>query len=359
MEYQIPLMLFCMLFCMIVRNEKSRDKVVLPVCFIALTVFFAIRYYYGLDYGSYLDAFETGATSARGGEEEVDPVFYTFMHLFGRFYVFVIVHTLLLFGALFYLTRKYCDHRLYILFFLLLLTQNGLIFNMISAMRNALAAIILWVTLDLFYIRKKRWVPFVFGVILGSLFHKSAIAFLILPLADFIFIHVKSRVLIIAFLVAAIIPMFFANTIFQAATNVESFSAYQYYAQSDFTSNINGVFVRALWLFPTFYIIKYSGVFKGKYQGLYVLSLMFMFIFIINMDWQDRFSTYLKIFWIFALSQVMPKLKFSQKLIAIVPVLLASGLAFYQFITSMYTEYLTTPGNYLFYQTIFDAPKLP
>ena len=218
MEYQIPLMLLCMVLCVVVQSRKQRVRLVLPFCFLVLTVFFSIRYYYGLDYTSYLDAFASGTVSARSGDEEVDPIFYTFMHLFGKFYIFVIVHTLFLFGALFYLTRKYCDDRLYALFFLLLLTQNGLIFNMISAMRNALAAIILWIFLDFFYFRKKKWVPYVFGVILASLFHKSALVFVVLPLVDFFFLHVKSHFILLAFIVASIVSLYLANTIFQTIT---------------------------------------------------------------------------------------------------------------------------------------------
>lgn len=349
-----------MFLCFAVQKEKRRLKYILPFCFLLLTFFFSIRYDYGLDYHNYLDAFVSGKDSARGaGDEEVDPIFYTFMHLFGKFYIFVIVHTLFLFGALFYLTRKYCDDRLYALFFLLLLTQNGLIFNMISAMRNALAAIILWIFLDFFYFRKKKWVPYVFGVILASLFHKSALVFVVLPLVDFFFLHVKSHFILLAFIVASIVSLYLANTIFQTITNVESFSAYQYYAEYDYSSNFMGVLVRALWMFPTYYIIKYSEFLKKYYQGLYVISLFFMFIYMINMDWQDRFSTYLKIFWIYALSQVYPRLKYSQKLIAIIPLLVAVGFSFYRFIVSMYTDYLTSPGNYLFYRTIFDAPSLP
>ena len=350
-----------MFLCFAVQKEKRRLKYILPFCFLLLTFFFSIRYDYGLDYHNYLDAFVSGKASARGaGDQEVDAFFYTFLHFFGKFYIFIIVHTIIVFSALYYLTKKYCDNRYYILFFFLLLTQNGLIFNMISALRSTLAAVVLWLALDFFYINKKRWIPYVLLVVFASLFHTSVILFLFLPLVDFLVLKIKPRTLFFIIAASSIIPMFFANTIIDTAvSNVDAFQIYEDYTQSDFTSNLTGVLIRALWLFPTFFIIKHSEEFKNKNQGLYVISILFITIYIINMDWQDRFSTYLKIFWVFAFSIIAPKLNPSQKIIALVPLVTAVLFSFYQFVTSMYIEYMFSEGNYLYFHTIFEVPRLP
>ena len=62
MFIQFSICLFIILICWLVKDERKKQQIVLPLAFIAITVFFAIRYDYGLDYWSYYNYYDTGRT---------------------------------------------------------------------------------------------------------------------------------------------------------------------------------------------------------------------------------------------------------------------------------------------------------
>lgn len=153
MWYQLSLCLFIMLLLWNVKNDKIRTQYILPFCFILITLFFALRYEYGNDYWHYYLRWDSGRLVEGDNRGTGETLFYGFMQLFDKYYKFVIVHTLFFCLIMFYLVKRYVLPSYYALFFFMFLSMSTLSYNMMSAMRSTMAACILWLALDFFYIR--------------------------------------------------------------------------------------------------------------------------------------------------------------------------------------------------------------
>lgn len=368
--------LIAILLCLIPNSKKNRRKKwFLPLSFMVITVFLAIRYNYGLDYPSYLELFSRGATSTSyRGDSEV--LFYRMMHLFPHFYQFVIAYTVLIMGMLFLMVRKYCNEKYYAFFIIMFMLMPAMCLNLMSAMRSSMAACVIWLGIYLFYLKQKRWILYMMIIVVASGFHLSALVFLLLPLLDILVNRVSGRGLLyvlVACLVLSFIGtsflyewMFGSTTVFGGYANT-----YEDLAQAN-NRTIFGVLNNSLMLFPAYYICQSKEAFLKQNRGLYVLAMTYLLIFMLNMDLQGRFTSYLCVFFILSITMVaggFPKggsfeqhsvLSFNQKLVMLLPLMVNIAYNFYSFIISLSSgSYIWEEGNPLIYQTIFDAPYLP
>jgi len=357
--------LIILLFWM-TKNEKRKRNFILPLSFLIITVFFAIRYNYGLDYWSYYKYYETGRTVEEVGGEirgTGETWFYHFMNFFPRFSDFIIAHTIFVFSSLYYVTRKWMSSQYYPLFFFLILTMSVLCFNWISALRSTMAASVLWIAFDLFYIEKKRWLPYMGMVVAASFFHTSALIFLILPLLDILILKVQPIVLFAIVVVGLLSTMFFTEEIYEMFLSRNEFlgETYEEHLGSVQGYSIFGLIHNSILLFPSFYVITRKNLFSGPNSRIYVLAVFVIIVRSFRLDFHGRMSAYLFIYVIFALAQVLPKLKRQDKILCMVPLLIWCFYGIYLFYMTMLLNEHTvySEGNYLHYHTIFEPSIMP
>lgn len=368
MFIQFTICAIIILLCWITKDENKKEKIILPLSFMAITLFFAIRYDYGLDYWSYLNYYESGRTIeevggvSRGTGEKW---FYYFMNLFPKFSYFIIAHTIITFSVLYFVTRKYLSPKYYPLFFFLILTMSVLSFNWISALRSTMAAAVLWIGMDLFYIKKKRWLPFIGMVVIAGFFHTSALFILVLPLVDFLIEKTSPSILFGIMIVGLISTLFFTEQLYELILSSSKLMEETY---SDHLSNesaagytIFGVIHNSLLLFPFYFIITRKDIFVGPQRRIYILAAMIIILRCFKLDFNGRLSAYLFIFAIFALAYVLPRLKRTEKLICMIPMLVWCFYGIYLFYMTMVINQHTvySEGNYLFYHTIFEPTVIP
>lgn len=366
MLIQFSICLIIIVVCWLIKSEDSKRKIVLPLSFLAIMVFFAIRYDYGLDYWSYYRYYEAGRSLeevggySRGTGEKW---FYAFMNYFPKFSYFIIAHTIVVFSVLFWITRKYLAPRYYPLFFFLVLTMSVLSFNWISALRSTMAAAVLWIGLDYFYIEKKRWVPYIGVVIIASLFHTSAIILLILPLVDILVLKSKPIILFIILVVGLLSTLFYTETLYSffMSTSTLLNETYKGHLESVSGYSIFGVIHNSILLFPFFYILTKKPLSNSTQSRIYVLAAFIIIIRCFQLDFNGRFSAYLFIYVIYELAYVLRQLKKEEKIVCMLPFMIWCFYGIYLFYMTMmknlYTVY--SEGNYLFYHTIFEPSVIP
>lgn len=376
MLHHIIITLIVILLCLIPNNRKNRRKKwILPLSFLIVTVFLAIRYNYGFDYPSYQDLFTRGVTST-SYRDNSEVLFYRMMHLFEHFYQFVIVYTVLIMGMLFVLVRKYCNEKYYALFFFMFMLMSSMSINLMSAMRSSMAAVVIWVAIYFFYLKHKRWLPYVAVVVVASGFHLSALVFLILPFLDVVINKMTGRgmftFLVICLVLSFIGTSFLYELIFGSSSVFGGYAnTYGDLAQEN-QRTIFGVLNNSLMLFPAYFICRNKDKFAKQNKGLYVLTMTYLIIFSLNMDLQGRFTSYLCIFLVLSISMVaggflkedgfekQSVLSKMQKLVMLLPLIVMILYNYYSFFNSLSNgDYILEEGNPIIYQTIFDAPYLP
>lgn len=349
-------LLFTILFlCFIARKRQSRLNIVLILAFLAITVYLGLRYDYGLDYGAYQASFGSVSDDIfRSGEH----FFITVLRSFHYYYQFIIFQTIILMASLFFFIKKNVRPELYYLFFFLFFTMNGMVFNMISAIRSTFSACIIWFALDVCWIQKKRILLYYLLVSSATLFHTSALVFYAFP---FIFllnrINYKSAFAVL--IIADILSIDFTRPFFQLITQYESLSMYSEYDNTIENATIFGALHKAIWLFPAYYILKYSSILGMKERRVMLISFSYFFLFFMGATFQERFTTYLFPFVIYSISCVYNHLSKSERYITIVPIFIVCIITTCLFYYRMATFYVGYPGNYLEYKTIFDAPYFP
>ena len=363
------------LLCLI-TNIKSREKIWFLLSMLIITFFFAIRYDYGLDYVAYHDLFDRGASSTtyRGDQEQL---FYSFMSIFPYFYQFVIVYTILIMGGVFLLAKKMCSAKYYALFIFSFMLIVGLAANLMSSMRSSLAALILWVGLYFFYILKKRWIIFSVIVLFASGFHLSVLSFLTLPIFDYLFCKIKPQTTFAIICFCYIFSFFGDLFLFEQIISVNNvFNSYaNYYDFMDKNSrSVFGLLNNAIYLLPTYFICKNKNEFvKKRCSGIYIISIVYMIIFSLNLDFQGRFTSYIGLFFILAVCQLLEfssphiisnygrkEIVFRNTTYIILPLVFKTLLDFYKYCLSLTSSFYTNiEGNPLLYRTIFDAPYFP
>lgn len=367
---QLALCIAIILVFVFTKNDAKRKKYVLPLMFIIVAVFFAIRYEYGNDYWHYYERWESGR-KVEGDERGTGEIlFYGFMGLFDKYYKYVIAQTLAFCLCMFFLVRKYVKPSYYFIFFWLFMTSPTQSYAMMSAQRSTMAACVLWIALDFFYITKKRWIPYMLMVVVASLYHTSALIMAVIPLFDLVLKNIKPQILFILLIIGLIVSMSYTDKLVEYLLSQSAIlqDAYSGYLDTNRVGNasINGTLVRSILLFPYYFI----GMNKSYYTQdekagrIWILAMTIALFWSYGLDIDGRFSIYLFVFVIICFANIMKKLTKEEKIWCLVPLLV------YWLFVDVYTFYIInvkyqfTDANYgdgscLFYHTIFSAPVLP
>ena len=359
MQVHIPLLIICLILCLLPLKEKWREKWILPICILLITVYMAIRYDYGLDFWSYYLAWSD--TEHRTGVTE--SLFWLFSSIFPQYYMLVAATSILLMGAIYFWVKKFIPPQYYALFFLCFMCIPGMCFSMMTAMRSVMAFVIVTWGIYNYYIKSERLALYSSVVLVATLMHNSVIVFLLFPFIGHLIIRVKSYLVFVILIFFTIfsftgIAQDISTYLFgmlQGVSNVDA-DYYSGYA-AKYVSNINGAIIRSTMLFPMFYICKFANIIKDKTYGrFYILSVIYMLIYTLSLDFEYRFTLYLYIYFIIALCYCLTKMKLLNKLIAILPMIAFCIFQLYSYYNLMQAEMFGdySEGNFFIYETIFD-----
>ena len=342
---------------------EKRKKFILPISFIILFVFLAIRYDYGVDYLTYQRIFYSPELYSRGFGSE--PLFWWFFFLFKHYYQFVIAQTFLICGTYFYFVTKYVSPKYYFFFFFVFMCYPGMMFTTIAAMRSSIAVVVfLWGT-ELFFLQRNKPLLYVVSIFAASLCHLSAIHLLLIPLAYNFLDKMSPKIWAFIIFAGLLVSM---TLITQMVGN-----ALDYFSEDtlgDYSKYIGGKFnessssyaiLRLFVIVPGFYIYRVFIYGHNKNTIAYKISTIAIVYFTINsfgLDFQSRFAVLMFLFVILSISYMFDTKYNMFKKLAI------SAFVFYVvwYDYIMFVRLKTMigmQGNFLFYQTIFDLPQLP
>ena len=358
MNVHLILLLILILLNLIPEHSIDRRKYILPFSFLLVLCYWGFRFDYGLDFWSYQYVHER-VENPDYFDSEI--LFYKLIKAFPYFYQFIFFQSFTVLACLFYLVRKYIPPKYYWVFFYLLFMESGMTFNMISALRSTFAACIIWVGYDLFYISKKNYI-FLFPLIfIASLFHTSALSFLIFPILERWTGRLKANTMLVIYIIADIISVFFTIDIFSNIVgSIDPMMKYQGHASGIENATLFGALHKALWIVPAYCISKYRDYDSNNDNTIYSFTTIFFILFFLGLTFQQRFTTYLFPFAIIALCKSMPNMPRNSRIICFVFIFAVTIFNMYLIYTGLFNHLKDkySDGNYLFYHTIFEQPFL-
>lgn len=359
---RVHLTLFVILLFLNLIPERliDRKKYILPFSFLIVFVYWAIRFDYGLDYWNYLNGFYSGQSENRAGFGE--RYFYYLMHLFKYYYQWIIVHSAIVTISLYYLVRKHISPKTYWIFFVLLFVVPDFHFNLISAQRSTLAACVLYWGFELFYIRDKKWLPFIAMVFLAAMFHTSAILFLSIPLLYFLLSRVSGSAVFLILVVSTVLSLFITDNLYIFIVNsLQILMEYDYYSDIVGTRSFSAMLVTSVRLIPCWFICKQYRKGDAVFDRISVLAFAYLIILFLYINFQGRFTVYLIPFFIIVLCKTVELSNKNERYIILLPFFLMLGYTLYMYYETLLDGINTqwSSGNMYFYHTIFEAPSLP
>ena len=362
MIVHLSILVFLLIINLIPNSNNREKKYVLPISFIIIIVYWALRYDYGLDYWNYYDLFYKDVEEYATGFGE--KLFFSFTHLFQKYYQVIIAESVIVGISLFYMVRKYIPPKYYWLFFFSLFAVYSFHFSLISAQRSTMAACIMYWSYEFFYVNKRIWLLFFLCVFLAANFHTSALFFGTIPLFYYGFNFLKGKSILIILFVSALLSTFVLNTFIESfVTSYEMLEVYASKAVRIEERNFIGlVFNLLLYLLPAYFICSVYDKLKDDkvYRPLFILAFLYLFIYLIGFDFHGRFTVYLFPFFVIALSITCVYYVKEKRWLILSPYILVSIYTLIKYYYSMFTQISTlSAGNPFFYKTIFDAPSLP
>lgn len=362
MTVHLQIIFLIVLFNILPSGSRFKKNVVLPVSFIILFIYWAIRYEYGQDYWNYCHSFYGDMMFNLYGTGDI--LFYMwFFPLFDYYWQAIVGQSAFIMLTLFVFVRKYIPPKAYWIFFFLFLATGGFHFSLISALRSSMAAGVMYWGFSLCVIDK--WRPFLFFlfVIVASLFHTSAVVFLLYPFVRYVIAKMGTKTILISLFVCNLFAMFIGNYFFHKLTS--AFSFFEYYDHySERIANIgwSDFVLKCVYFLPLYYICRYYNFTNDlKFKNAFYLAITFFFINFLNMDFHGRYTAFLFIFYVMVLChtyQFVPKKNVVYMLGPyFVVVLFWLGMFYYQVFSLRNSVYIG--GNFDVYKTIFDAPSFP
>ena len=334
-------------------KASTRKNWILPLSFILIGLFMGLRYDYGLDYWNYYDEFYKYK-----GYRDKEFLFWLFFFSFDKYYKYILVKSLLLSGCCFYLVRKYVPVKYYAFFIFFFMTSGSLIYTMMTAERTCMGAMVFWVGLELFYFKKKRLLLLCSTIIIAAFFHTVLLLMLIVPAIDILYDN-KNPNKMIVLLVLALIAGMFTQYFFSVVTEFEIFSDYAHYSEEHrfMSKNIFGVIVKGLPLISMYYLLLpiNNNQEYNIYTKFLVLSVCYFMLYFSGAEADGRLAICLLPFFVIVLTQRLPSTKTLMDVIVLVLPFLYVTLTNLLIMYERMIREPWLPGNYMTYQTIFEA----
>ena len=349
--------LFVILCLSLVRVEdKFKRNKLLPLSFAVLTIFLAIRYKYGLDYGNYEEFFNNPFSRDR---EFTEFLFWNFFFYFDTYTNFVIAHTVIWCFTFFYFVRKYIHPSYYWLFFLVMICNNNMMFNFMSAYRSTMATCVCLFATEFFYLRKTNVIFYVIGILVASFFHTSSLFMLIIPVADLLRRKIGFQTIFGTSVLLLIGGMLYTQII--AGQLIDSIGGkveeYFGYLEQDKLENATIWFflLEIIVLIPILFMAwHYRKIKEEMHHKILFIAIVWFAIFAVHLDFQGRMSMFMYLFYIIAVANNrLYKSSGLEQVLVVGCVALYAVIRCYSTFTGLALQ-PWLPGNMLFYQTIFD-----
>jgi len=346
-------------------DDKKKVKVILPISFLILWVFLAIRYNYGVDYITYHELFYGYKNYDRSMENE--PLFWWLMSQFDYYYIFIIFQTTAICLTVYYFVQKYIPSQYYWLFFLIFMCHSGMMFTITTAIRSGFAAIVFMWGTEFFYLRKFRPLLYLFSIYLAYLFHNSAILLLLFPFADYIIKKISQIGWIVLLAIGLIISITnisnYLEFFLTKFSSSDAMSAYSDYIGGKFVnSSITVAITHLIFALPGIFIFKsiiFNENIEPAYKKISSITLLFMLLHIIGIDFQNRLTVCVCILYIISISKLIATQNTNSIIRhSIICVVIFNAIWNCYVMFSIQAE-LDIVGSFWYYHTIFDAPRLP
>ena len=361
MQVHIPLLIICVILSILPTKGAFKEKWLMPLCMLLITIYMAIRYDYGLDFWSYYNSFIDGKHGHRTSYTE--PIYWLFSSMFTKYYQLVASVSIALMLAVYFWVRKLVPHRWYWLFFLCFMCIPGQSFAMMTAMRTSLAFAIISFGIYRYYIKETNWILYIFTVLIATMCHNSAIIFILIPILYTFVLRINPSIFFALFLLFSVfsftgVAQDISQNIFKLFYSVNFIDAdyYSHYSVK-YVSNVNGAIGRLPWMFPAYYICNYAKRSQNElFKKIYVLSLIYFSLFFLSLDFEYRFTLYFLIYVIIALVISIDNINFVNKTIALLPVIVVCIYQLNGYYHLMQVELygVYSEGNFFIYSTIFD-----
>lgn len=366
MKEFLYLLIFLLSLNLLPIKDYIKEKYILFISFIILFLFIGLRYNYGIDYLTYERLFYSPGLYDRGVEKE--PLFWWLASLFPKYYQFVLFQSLCICYTFYYMVKKYVPCRYYALFFLAFLCYPGMMFTIVPAMRNTFSALIVIWGIELFYLREYKPVYWLASIIVSGFFHNSSFFFIILPVIPFLIKKMKfSWWLGLCFVGLIISTTSITDFVSQGFSllSSETTQIYRGYIGNRFSeSSITVAVLHSFLLIPGFFAFKYVKIYKDFESVEYkitAIALFFITIYCFGIDFQQRISIAMFLYVIMSVVYVLNVCELSltiNRIVLFVFVFFVVWQCYIMFL-QMHSLYMGMEGNFLYYQTIFDAPYLP
>ncbi|WP_313016295.1 EpsG family protein [Acetoanaerobium noterae] len=216
------------------------------------------------------------------------------------------------------------------------LISLGYFYFSLTGLRQTMA--LSMIILSYRYLRERELVPFIMMILIGTLFHTSAIIFLIAYPSANIKVGLKQ---ILGILIALIIAFFFKESIYSVLDLLNMSDRYAYYIEHGTSLTISGFIIQlAIYLFCLLFkknILSYDQNNMSLYNLLF-LGLVFQAFAIVIAEF-FRVSMYFSIFGIVLIPQVIATIK-DKYIRVIVYISVLISLVAYIFWTGSFNEFI-------------------
>lgn len=368
MTVYIILMILCVFFTWL--QQVGALKYGLKISFILVFLFLALRYDYGNDYIGYFNGFlRLQSLQDEDFYFKANEVGWLYLNYFYKYFFGDIGFHLMLVNmaaftcfVLYRLTTKHIPSKYYTFGVALLLLEPNNILVLSSAMRQSMAVAILLLSMD--YLLHRKYMHYIVGILLASLFHTSAVVFILLILLNIVNWRIQIPYVLLVFLVLFFLLNNLTGTFDLINILLESQeSEYLSYTKEGFEKKTYGFgFALSVFLYATVLIVNrriHENIEQNTVIKLVLVALLFL-ILGLSVEMANRLNYYLIPLTVsaYAITLVnIGKFKFRGSVfvsrlgtIIIVAFYAYQNFTFWQ--SDVYSPYFTE------YRTIFQSPLL-
>lgn len=342
---------------------QDKDRLITRFAFFLLFLFAALRHMYGSDYNAYYmnyQAIHRGWTDIFEGE----PLYLLLNLIMPSFHWLIALTSLVFVMAIYYLITRNLPRNYVWLGLLIFIINPQLFLVNLSAMRQCLAMLLFIAAIPFAW--KRKPIPYILLLLVGSLFHKSVLV--LIPFYLFLSPKPVKTGKIIAVLAVVVVGLYMVDIVGVAKFAALLFDDRQYmhYATNEITNSLRATLLTSVYfIFVLFNLPKLEGkmLVFGK---LYLVSTM-LGVLAFRLSMLTRIQMYFEIFSVVVIPAILIELRKEGKAKVdpsrpvasvwgcinhyVLPILvfLIYGLRYYSFFTNpSWSKYFTD------YRTIFE-----
>lgn len=268
--------------------------------------------------------------------DEKDKTFYLLVRILNLFSLeeslIVVLFSILFLTSIFWMIYKYSNNSLISIILFICL---GYLFFSLTGLRQTFA--LTFIIFSYKYLRERKMYKFIILVLLASLFHSTALVFLIAYPLVYLKLGIKHLVVLIS---ASLINILFNSQIYSLLKNFIFNEQYEYYLNNEESLNYSGFLIQlSIFLFCLIFkkVILTKSPENITFYNLIFIGLIFQ-LFATNIAVVFRISLYFSIFSIILFSNVISSFKdvYIRILVNLIVIVI---LIMYLFISGYYEGY--------------------